>query len=95
MLDEIIAKAVELDEADEAHTIPSGAFMSIRAWARRGRDLSDKQRAWIRSVYEKLFDTPMYENLVSAGKVSLEGYGKTPTPEVLKKLPMKPPGGRA
>jgi hypothetical protein len=97
MLDEIIAKAVELDEADEEHTIPTGAFMDIRAWRLRqgGPGLSDKQRVWVRGVYEKLFDTPLYENLVSSGKVSLEGYGKTPTPEVLRKLPLKPPGGRA
>jgi hypothetical protein len=54
--------------------------------------LTEKQRRWVKGVHERLFDEPQYENLFSSGKVALGGYGKTPTPEVLKKpLPMKPP----
>ena len=34
----------------------------------QGYALSDKQRAWVRGVYETVFATPLYENLVSSGK---------------------------
>lgn len=54
--------------------------------------LTDRQRGWVRGVYEKLFDEPQYDNLWSSGKVPKGNYGKTPTPEVLLKRPLKPPG---
>jgi hypothetical protein len=52
--------------------------------------LSEKQRGWLRGVYEKLFQAPVYENLVSSGKVP-RGR-EVPTPIVLQNLPKKPPG---
>lgn len=54
--------------------------------------LTEKQRSWVHGVYEKVFDEPIYLNLVSAGRVPL---GKpVELPEVLKKLPLKPPTRR-
>jgi len=51
------------------------------------RQLSDRQRAWVKATLERV--VPQYENLVSRGLVP---RGKeVPTPEVLKKLPMRPP----
>ena len=43
---------------------------------------------------ERLLDEPEYENAFSAGKVQRGSYGATPTPEVLKILPKKPPRRR-
>ena len=73
-------------------------------WANSMRDMLDrhergklfaftaKQKSYIAETYEKLFDEPVYENLVSAGKVPV-GEIKTPVPDVLlKPLPKKPPG---
>jgi hypothetical protein len=54
--------------------------------------LTEKQRGWARGVHERLFDSPTYENLWSAGKVPRGEYGKTPTPAVLQNLPKRPPG---
>ncbi len=56
----------------------------------RYHELTDRQRAWVQSVCEEL--EPTYLNLVSSGKANLSDYGRTPTPEVLKVLPKKPPG---
>lgn len=54
--------------------------------------LSDRQRAWVKDVYEKVFDDPQYENLVSRGLVP---RGKeVETPAVLRNLPLRPPGRR-
>ena len=58
----------------------------------RRRPLSDRQGKWVRGVYEKLFDVPQYENLVSSGKV-LRGR-EVETPEVLRNLPKRPPQRR-
>jgi hypothetical protein len=61
----------------------------------RYHELTEKQRKWVRGVHEQLFDEPTYENLFSSGKANLSDYGRTPTPEVLKKpLPKRPPGAR-
>lgn len=49
--------------------------------------LSEKQRAWVTSVYERL--VPQYSNLVSRGLVP-RGR-EVPTPAVLKNLPKRPP----
>jgi len=68
------------------------AFESMLA---RDRALSDKQRAWVKDVHERLDLGTHYENLWSSGKVP-RGTISTPVPEVLKRpLPMKPPGRRA
>lgn len=67
---------------------------AFRDMASKDRGLSASQEAWVRGVYERLFDTPVYENLFSSGKVPV-GVIKTAVPEVLRKpLPMKPPGRR-
>jgi hypothetical protein len=61
----------------------------------RFEELTDKQRAWVHGVCEKLFDEPTYSNDWSSGKVPRGDALKTPTPEVLKRpLPLKPPGRR-
>lgn len=53
--------------------------------------LKFKQRQWAETLLEE--HQPEYENLWSAGKVP---PGKpVPTPEVLKHLPMRPPGRAA
>lgn len=53
--------------------------------------LRAKQRAWAEQLLEE--HQPAYENLWSSGKVQA---GKpVATPEVLKKLPMRPPGRAA
>ena len=56
----------------------------------RDRSLTDKQRSWLRSVYEKVVGTPQYENMISSGKAP-RGR-EVPTPKVLLNLPKKPPG---
>ena len=62
----------------------------IEKW--RIRMLTDKQRSYARSITEKLFDEPQYENLWSSGK-GRGDYGKTEVPAVLRApLPLKPPG---
>jgi hypothetical protein len=53
-----------------------------------GVGLNQKQREWAKRVHERL--VPAYANDWSAGRVP---RGKeVPTPEVLKRLPMRPPG---
>lgn len=72
MLRQLVAKATELDELDDDESeflFPENARRAFREMLDRGRPLSDRQRAWVRGVYEKVFDTPTYENEVSAGKV--------------------------
>ena len=53
--------------------------------------LTERQRAWVKGVHAKLFgEVPEYLNLVSSGRVP---RGRdVPTPEVLTRRPLKPPG---
>jgi hypothetical protein len=74
-------------DEDEERRFNARAF---REMLERDFPLSDKQRTWVRNVYEKLFDVPQYENLISSGKAP-RGR-EVPLPEVLKHLPKKPPG---
>jgi hypothetical protein len=87
MLEKLIAWANEND--------PDGERLSIEPFRQmldRDRPLSLKQVAWLKDVYDKFCDVPQYENLVSSGKVP-RGR-EIELPEVLKKLPMKPPQRR-
>lgn len=77
-------------DAAEERKIPEREFQSMLD---RGFGLSDKQRAWVESIYERLFDVPKYENLVSSGKVP-RGR-EVPTPLVLQNLPKRPPPRRS
>jgi hypothetical protein len=71
-------------------------FASMLADLENGKwdALTERQRAWVRGVHERLFDEPIYLNLHSAGKVP-RGLREVPTPEVLTRRPLKPPSGRA
>jgi hypothetical protein len=80
------------EHEDEEERFNARAFEDMLSNLNHGWPLSNKQQSWIRGVHEKLFDEPKYENLWSSGKVSRGGYGATPTPEVLKNLPKRPPG---
>jgi hypothetical protein len=95
LLGECLAYAAEHEDAEERFNV--GAFQRMADDLDSGRwsQLTEKQSAWVRGVHEKLFDSPKYENLWSSGKVPRGSYGKTPTPEVLLRRPLKPPGGRA
>lgn len=84
-------KLREILRWDEEHPEREG-FVQVSAFQGmldRGYPLSDKQRAWVRGVYERLFDVPQYENLISSGKAP-RGR-EVPTPSVLQNLPKKPP----
>lgn len=70
--------------------VPEVAFRDMLA---RGFDLTERQRSWVRGVYERVFDEPVAQNLWSSGQVPRGEALATPVPEVLKKpLPMRPPG---
>jgi hypothetical protein len=91
MLDEILSWCET--HHDEEHSVPEDAMRDIRNRYKFKRSLSDKQIAFVRSVYEKLFDAPQYDNAWSAGKVPRGEALATPVPEVLKTpLPLRPPG---
>jgi hypothetical protein len=93
--DEDLRQLTELLE-EHASELSEGeleAFTNMRAvllaWpdADGHRQLSGKQREWLRGVYDRF--VPQYENLVSSGKVP-RGR-EVETPAVLKVLPKKPP----
>lgn len=78
-----------VDDIDEEVRFNARAFDEM---LRRDRPLSEKQRAWVRAVHEKICGTPHYENAWSAGRVP---RGRdVPTPAVLQNLPMRPPPRR-
>jgi len=97
--DEDLRQLSELldDHADELSETEAEAFADMRAdlvayGTLDGRyQLSDKQRAWLRVVHERVA-APQYENLVSSGRVP-RGR-EVETPDVLKNLPKKPPPRR-
>ena len=66
-------------------------------WWEAYRPLSERQRAWLKGVADKLELQVEYLNEFSAGKVPRGEALATPVPDVLRKenLPKRPPGGRA
>lgn len=79
----------DLDENEEKWR---DAFQSMLD---RWRILTDKQRSYLKGVYERVIGEPQYENAFSAGKVPLGTSMRTPVPEVLlRPLPKKPPPRR-
>lgn len=83
------------EDADKPDWYEPFSSMVDDLTASKWPSLTERQRAWVRGVHGRLFDEPQYENLWSSGKVPRGNYGKTPTPEVLQRRPLKPPGGRA
>lgn len=62
---------------------------------RRQEELTERQRSWVKGIYERVFDVPQYENLMSSGKAPVGEYGKSAVPAVLcGTLPKKPPDKR-
>jgi hypothetical protein len=92
MLQRLTEKYRELDEADDerAKQIPSAFADMLRV----GRPLSAKQRVWVRAIYEKFFDEPMYENLASSGGLCRGREVETPAVLRRENLPMRPPKRR-
>ena len=97
MLRALVAKADELDEtgSDEDEifyqekTRNAMRDMLDRMENAKIDFLTEKQRGYVRGVYERIFQTPVYENLISSGKAP---RGKeVPTPAVLLNLPKHPP----
>jgi hypothetical protein len=80
------ALLAEVEDDDEEQRFRVGPFRDMLA---RGRPLSDKQRSWLRSTYERVCGEPTYENLASSGRLC-RGR-EVPTPTVLQNLPKKPP----
>jgi len=92
MIDAILAWCETHEDEVETRQIPEGPF---RDMLDKGLPLSERQVAWVKGIYEKVFDVPLYENAFSAGKVPIGEALRTPVPEVLKKpLPLRPPGRR-
>ena len=81
-----------LHEAPEDEDEAKWNVKAFREMFERGRALSDKQHAWLVSVYEKVTGNPVALNLWSSGKVPAGDYGKSEVPAVLKNLPKYPPG---
>lgn len=76
----------DLDENEEKWR---GAFQDMLD---RWRVLTDRQRVYVKGVYEKVIGDPQYLNEFSAGKIPLGTSMATPVPKVLQQpLPMKPP----
>ena len=86
-LEKLIAWVDEDEEREER--LPRGPFEDM---LKRDRALSLKQHQWVLNVYERTFNEPQYVNLASSGKLVIGR--KVETPEVLKNLPLKPPGRR-
>lgn len=87
LLETLLAWSREHDEDGEKFSRAPFEDMLARDFPR----LTDKQRAWAKGLLERYAGGPStYENLWSSGKVP---RGKdVPTPEVLRNLPLKPPG---
>lgn len=93
-----ILRYAEQHEDDDYQLVTDNtrqAFQRMREELEGGHRsaLSDKQRSWVQGVLEKVTGTPTYENAWSAGRVPM---GKpVATPEVLKRLPKRPPQRRS
>jgi hypothetical protein len=83
MLDALFAK-------EEIQEYLPGAFRKFSGMLSNGYALSLKQHEWVADVYAKYFGEPVYQNLISTGRVP-RGR-EVPTPPVLQNLPLKPPG---
>ncbi len=88
ILREVLTAFEVLDEDDRHYDIR--ARVAFDFMLSRGRELSEKQRAWVLGVHERLCGTPHYENSWSAGQVP-RGR-EVETPSVLRQLPKRPPG---
>lgn len=90
MLSRLIQRATELEEADEE--TPKGldvkAFEDMLA---KNRPLTDKQRAWVNGIYDRVFDEPQYSNLASSGRLCV---GRPVALLLPENLPKKPPTPR-
>jgi hypothetical protein len=73
------------DEAEKKR-LPAREFREML----KRENLTRRQSDWIRDVYDRIFDEPDYQNTWSSGAVA-KGRD-VPTPEVLLKRPLKPPG---
>lgn len=93
MLSRIVQRAIELAEGDDerGQQVDLGAFENMIA---RNRALSDKQRAWVKDVYDRLFDDPQYENLASSGRLCRGRPVGLPKVLLPQNLPKKPPQRR-
>jgi hypothetical protein len=78
-----------LDDGDDKLTEwEQDAFRSMLDALDRFQILTSKQRDFVKKAHERFH--PVYENLVSEGKVP---RGKeVPEPEALRHKPLKPPG---
>jgi hypothetical protein len=92
MLRACIARYDESDSDDEPGWYRPFTRMLDDIESGKWKGLSVRQSQLVRGVHCRLFDEPTYENAWSAGRVPRGNYGKTPTPEVLLKRPLKPPG---
>jgi hypothetical protein len=76
---------------DEPKWLPAFKNMLFGLESGHRVELTVAQRKYVADVHERLFDEPEYENAFSEGLVPQGRYGATPTPDVLKHLPKKPP----
>jgi hypothetical protein len=83
MIEELLAASP--DESEEMR-FNARAFRSMLT---QDGPLSESAQRWLRAVYERVLEKPIYENLVSSGRAP---RGKeVATPAVLQHLPKKPP----
>jgi len=82
----------EVEDHEEASSTWVEAFIGMLVDLENGKWplLTEKQRAWVRGVTEKVFDEPTYSNDWSSGKVP-RGLREVETPAILRNLPKKPP----
>lgn len=90
--------AEALEEALAREGVGRKAKLAFEEMLHKGKALTLKQRAWLQNALggEKYDPEPTYENLWSNGLVPKGG--EVVTPDVLRRLPKKPParlnGGR-
>lgn len=71
-------------------------YAAFTEWWDKYRPLSERQRAWLKAIADRLELEPTYLNLYSSGKVPRGEKLATEVPAVLRApLPKRPPGGRA
>jgi hypothetical protein len=87
VLNELLNEHAEQLSEQETEAFASMRFDMTGYSVGNRAELTDRQRAWVRGVYERI--VPQYANLVSRGLVP---RGKeVPTPLVLQNLPKRPP----
>lgn len=90
---DLVLLRLVLAETDRLDDKEIDAFLSMLTQVNDGtRELSDRQRRWVQDVADRLDIVEPSANLVSLGLVPRGN--PVPTPEVLKHLPLKPPGRR-